>query len=33
MSYGRIWPRFDVIVKGFASDDFIDTSFTAYKAE
>ncbi len=33
MSYGQIWPRFDVIVRGFATDDFIDTSFTSYKAE
>ena len=33
MSYGQIWPRFDVLVKGFASDEFVDSSFTAYKAE
>jgi hypothetical protein len=33
MSYGPIWSRFDVIVKGLATDDFIDSSFTAYKAE
>jgi hypothetical protein len=33
MSYGQIWPRFDVIVKGLATDDFIDSSFTAYKHE
>ena len=33
MSYGQIWPRFDILVKGFASDDFIDASFTAYKKE
>jgi hypothetical protein len=31
MSYGQIWPRFDVIVKGYATDDFIESSFTAYK--
>jgi hypothetical protein len=33
MSYGQIWPRFDVLVRGFASDAFIDASFAAYKAE
>jgi hypothetical protein len=33
MSYGQIWPRFEVIVRGFATDNFIESSFTAYKAE
>ena len=33
MSYSQIWPRFDVMVQGFATDEFIDSSFTAYKAE
>jgi hypothetical protein len=33
MSYGSIWPRFDVIVRGFATDDFIDNSFSFYKTD
>lgn len=33
MSYGQIWPRFDLIVKGYATDDFIASSFTAYEAD
>jgi hypothetical protein len=33
MSYGQIWPRFHIAVRGLASDDFIDGSFTAYKDE
>lgn len=33
MSYGQIPPRFDVLVKGYASDDFIEASLAAYKHE
>ena len=31
MSYGQIWPRFDVIVRGLADDDFITSAFSSYK--
>jgi len=33
MSYGQMWPRFDLMVKGFATDEFIESSFSAYKHE
>lgn len=33
MSYGQIWPRFDLMVKGYATDDFIASSFTSYEAD
>jgi hypothetical protein len=33
MSYGQIWPRFSLLVNGYATDAFIDSSFTAYKDE
>src|SRR5689334_2836311 len=33
MSYGQIPPRIDLLVRGLATDDYIDSAFTAYKAE
>jgi hypothetical protein len=33
MSYGQIWPRFDLIVRGLATDDFIESAFSAYESE
>src|ERR1051326_8271150 len=31
MSYGQIWSHFDLMVRGLATDEFIETAFTAYK--
>ena len=33
MSYGQIWPRFDRLVRGFATDSYIELEFSSYKAE
>jgi hypothetical protein len=33
MSYGQIWPLFDVMVRGLATDEFIESAFTAYEDE
>lgn len=33
MSYGQIWSRFDLLVRGYATDEFIEAAFTAYKDE
>ncbi len=30
MSYGQMWPRLDVLVRGLATDEFIDSTFSAY---
>jgi|SRR5215469_1259465 len=33
MSYGQVWPRLDVMFKGLATDEYIQTQFSAYKDE
>jgi hypothetical protein len=33
MSYGQIWRRLDVAVRGLATDEFIESAFSAYKDE
>lgn len=33
MSYGKMWSRIEVIVRGLASDEFIEATFSAYKDE
>jgi len=30
MSYGQMWPRLDVLVRGLATDTFIESEFSAY---
>lgn len=30
MSYGAMWPRMDLLVRGLASDDFIRSNFSFY---
>jgi hypothetical protein len=31
MSYGALWPRLDVLVRGLATDDYIDTALSFYE--
>lgn len=31
MSYGAMWPRLDLLVKGYATDHFIDSAFSFYE--
>jgi hypothetical protein len=31
MSYGQIWPRFDLVFKGLITDEYIKSEFAAYK--
>jgi hypothetical protein len=31
MSYGQIWPRMDPLVRGLASDAFIEAQFASYE--
>jgi hypothetical protein len=31
MSYGAMWPRLDLLVRGYATDDFIETAFSFYE--
>jgi hypothetical protein len=33
MSYGQIWPRMDLLVRGLASDSFIEAQFASYEDE
>lgn len=33
MSYGQIWPHFDMLVNGLATDTFIDSAFDSYEAD
>jgi hypothetical protein len=31
MSYNQIWPRFDMVVRGFATETYIVNTFRAYR--
>jgi hypothetical protein len=31
MSYGALWPRIDLLVRGLATDDYIETTFSFYE--